>query len=208
MKKSVLTILVIAATFINAKAYDLRDILGSLSTSDIAGAISSTIQNATATTSFSLDELVGIWKYSTPGVSFASDNALQKIGGAAAATAVENKLAPYYKRVGINNLTLTVDNQHNFTMKMKLATLRGTITKDNSGNFTFNFKALSNINIGKVNCMATKSGSLLNLTFDAHRLIEILKKVSAVAKNSTFTSVTNLLSSYDGIYVGVKLKKQ
>lgn len=208
MKRIILSLAIAAMGTIGASAWDLNSVFNSGSLGNILEGVSSTIQNATASNKFTLDELTGTWNYTSPGVQFDSDNSLQRLGGAAAATTIENKLSQYYKKAGVDKLTLTVDENHNFTMKFKHGTLKGTITKSSDDKLEFNFQAFGKINIGKVKCMATKSGSLLNLGFDVKRMISILQKVSAVAKNSSFTQLANLLSKYEGIYAGVKLKKQ
>ncbi len=204
-----------------ASAFDPKDLLnglkglggndttttgGSSSGSGALGALGSLIGNAVANNKFSVDDLVGTWSYTSPAVSFHSDNALKKIGGAGAATAVENKLAPYYQKIGLHKTTLTVDAQHNFTMKLGVATLKGTIEKNDNGDLVFSFAAFGKISLGKVNAHATKAGSTLNLTFDATRLIQIITKVAGALNNSSLNALTTLINSYDGIYMGFKLK--
>lgn len=155
-----------------ASAFDPKDLLnglkglggndttttgGSSSGSGALGALGSLIGNAVANNKFSVDDLVGTWSYTSPAVSFQSDNALKKIGGAGAATAVENKLAPYYQKIGLHKTTLTVDAQHNFTMKLGVATLKGTIEKTDNGDLVFSFAAFGKISLGKVNAQDRKS---------------------------------------------------
>lgn len=192
----------------HANAYDLKDIFNSGSGKDILSDIGAAVRNATSTTDFSLDDMTGNWAYQSPGVIFHSDNTLQNLGGAAASATIESKLAPYYTKAGLQNLTMSVDKDHNFTIKMKYGTLKGSIEKDDKGNMYFNFKAMNRFNFGRIACMATKSGSVLTLAFDAKRMVDILKKISSVSRNETFKSVADLLSKYDGIYVGLKLKQQ
>jgi hypothetical protein len=175
--------------------------------SSLLGSLGQTIQNVTASSSFSLDDIVGTWNYSSPAVAFKSSDVLKNVGGAAVATQIENKLSSYYKKMGLTNVVLTVDSSYNFTMKLKLATLKGTIAKNDDGTLTFNFSAFGTYTLGSVNSIATKSGNQLNITFDAERLISIMQTISKVANNSTINSVMSLISSYDGIYIGFKLKK-
>ena len=121
---------------------------------------------------------------------------------------MEDKLAPYYKTLGLTRTSLTVDAEHNFTMKLGVAQLKGTIEKDDeSGNLIFAFNAFGKVSLGKVSAHATKAGSTLNLTFDATRLVQILTKVAGVLNNATLKAVTDLVNSYDGIYMGFKLKE-
>ena len=175
----------------------------------ILGAIGNFVNNAVANKNFSVDDLVGSWSYTSPAVSFQSDNALKKIGGAGAATAVEDKLEPYYKRLGFNRTSLEVDAEHNFTLKMGVLTLKGTIEKDEEDQMlVFHFNAFGKVSLGSVKANATKAGFTLNLTFDATRLVQILTKVSSVLNSSALNTLTSLLNSYDGIYIGFKLKAE
>ena len=205
-----------ASAPVQCEAQSLKDILGGLAgsaassdstkSSNPLGALGSVLGNVLANDKFTVDDLVGSWSYDSPAVSFESDNALKKIGGAGAVTAVESKLAPYYKTLGLTKTTLTVDAEHNFVMKLGVAQLKGTVEKDEDGSLVFAFNAFGKINLGKVSAHATKVGSTLNLTFDATRLIQILTKVAGVLNNSTLKTVTDLINSYDGIYMGFKLK--
>ena len=223
MKKIIISALALAIAA-SASAFDPKDLLGKLkgdttsttssSSSDdtnsggILGAIGGLISNVTANNKFSVDDIVGTWNYTSPAVSFESDNALMKIGGAGAATAVEEKLSPYYNQLGFNKTVLTVEADHSFTMKLGLLSLKGTIEKDETDNgLVFNFSAFGKISLGQVKALPTPSGSTLNLTFDATRLIEILTKISSTLNISTLKTVTSLLDNYDGIYMGFKLKK-
>ena len=154
-----------------------------------------------------LKDLTGTWNYSSPAVTFKSDNALQKVGGVAAATAIEEKLAPYYKTTGFDAMVLTVADDFTFTMKLRRGTLKGTISKGDDGNLVFAFNAFGKINLGKVSAFAAKSGNTLTLTFDVTKLISLLKTVSSVANIKSLSTLSTLLSSYDGLYAGFKLKR-
>lgn len=171
----------------------------------ILGALGGLINNVAANTKFSVDDLVGTWNYTGPAVSFESANALQKIGGAGAATVVENKLAPYYTKLGFDKAVLTVDKDHNFTMKLGVLTLNGVVEKEGE-QLVFSFNAFKKIPLGKVKANATKSGKQLNVTFDATKFVNMLTKISSKLNISTLNSIGSLLNSYDGIYIGFKFK--
>ncbi len=174
----------------------------------ILGALGSTLGNIIATDKFNVEDLEGTWNYKAPAVAFQSENVLKKAGGAAAATTLENKLAPYYSKLGLTKTTLTVDKDLNFTMKFGVVTLSGTVSKDENNHLVFAFNAFGKVSLGKMTASATKVGDTLNLTFDATKMIQLLTKVAGVLHNSTLDSVTKLLASYDGIYMGFKLTKQ
>ena len=189
MTKHLCTILIgaiIATAARSAHATDFKDIFNNEKLGQIISNIGQTVANATATTKFTVDDLVGTWKYKSPGISFRSESTLANISGAAAATAIEEKLAPYYKRSRMTKVTLTVDKSHNFAIKTTYGTFKGTIEKSSQDDMlVFKFNVLGAVPIGHVNAMATKSDNQLNITFDASRLINILKRLPKVASNTS-----------------------
>ncbi|MDE6207932.1 MAG: DUF4923 family protein [Muribaculaceae bacterium] len=215
--KKVLTLVgaaLLAGSF-SAHAFDPSSILGALkgdststsgSGSGIGDAVGGILGNVLGNSKFSVDDLVGEWDYSAPAVTFSSDDALKKIGGAGASAVVEGKLKPYYEKLKFNKTTLTVDAEHNFELKLGSVPLKGKIEKDDKDELVFNFSAFGKVPLGKVSAHATKAGNTLTLTFDATRLIQILTKLSSVLNISTLDTVSSLLNSYDGIYMGFKLK--
>ena len=174
-------------------------------------AIGSIISNATATTKFEIADLQGTWKYSAPAISFASEDALSQIGGISASAAIESKLAPYYKKLSLTSAEITFDAEGNFEIKLKRGTLKGVATKQgDDGALVFNFQgAITGHEVGSLAARATKSATgELTLTFDASRLIQLVKTISTYANNSTITTISQMLESYDNIYVGAKFKKK
>lgn len=217
MKKSVIcAIMALALAFGQAGAFDLKDLFGKSKTNTetsaddnsdgILGALGSFIGNMTANKNFTVDDIAGQWSYSSPAVSFKSENALKNVGGAAAATAVENKLAPYYKTLGFTRTTLTIAKDHTFSMKMGIIPLKGTVEKTEDGQLEFTFTGITGRSIGKVDAVATKSGSTLNLTFDATKFIKVLTSVAGKLNISTLNTLASLLNGYDGIYMGFSMK--
>lgn len=174
----------------------------------IVGAISGFVNNLISNNNFTVDDLVGTWNYTGPAVSFESDNALNKIGGAAAATAVEDKLAPYYKKLGFTGTSLVVDAEHNFTLKMGVIKLQGTIEINDDKQLEFHLNAFGKVQLGTLKANAAKSGKELKITFEATKLIQVLTKVASALNMSTLNTLSSLLNSYDGIYIGFKLKAE
>lgn len=217
MKKTLIcALMAMTMVFGEARAFDLKDLFGKKdSTTEtsadeksdgILGALGSFIGNMTANKNFTVDDIVGQWSYTAPSVSFKSENALKNVGGAAAATAVENKLAPYYKTLGITRTTLTIAKDHTFSMKMGIIPLKGTVAKTDDGRLEFTFTGITGRSLGKVDAVATKSGSSLNLTFDATKFIKVLTSVAGKLNISTLNTLASLLNGYDGIYMGFRLK--
>ena len=218
MKKLVLILALILSAGIAVNAANPKDILGQLGSAlggssngdgsgSGLGALGGFLNNVLANNNFTIEDLEGNWSYKGPAVSFESDNVLQNIGGAAGATALEGQLEPYYRRLGFNRTSLEVDSLHNFTMKLGLVQLKGTVEKSEDDRLVFNFNAFGRIPLGKVTANATKMGDTLNLTFDATRLINILNKVAGAVNNTTLSTLSNLLASYDGVYIGFKFTR-
>ncbi len=218
MKKLFSILLVTFAFATTAHAFDLKDLLkGSSqssssdsgnSNSSTASAIGNLLGHLLSDDNIETSELVGTWKYSAPAVSFQSENFLQKAGGAAAATSIEDKLSPYYKIAGVDAMELTIEADSTFTMKLKRGTLTGDITKSDDGNFVFNFKVANKINIGKMTTYITLAGNTMNIMFDVSKLASLLSKVGSISGNNTIKGVSTLLNSYDGICAGFKVTKQ
>ncbi len=89
--------------------------------------------------------------------------------------------------------------------------VKGTVERPDSadtadGTLIFNF---GKSKIGRVTTHVTKSATGdLTVTFDASKFVEIVQKVASVSGNSSLQTLSKMLSSYDGIYVGARLKKQ
>lgn len=220
MKKIMLVVLALAGLFSGASAQSLGDIFsrlggqggeGTESTEGQQGgglgdALGSMLGTLTSSNKFAVEDLKGTWTYTSPAVGFGSDNALKKIGGAAASTALEQKLEPYYEKAGLTSVTMTVDDELNFTLGIKKLTLKGTISKDEDNMLVFNFNAFGKVKLGSMKAMATKSGQTLSIVFDATKLMQVLNTVSSVAKLQSLSAINSLLQQYDGLYLGFKMK--
>ncbi|MCH5228404.1 MAG: DUF4923 family protein [Muribaculaceae bacterium] len=204
----------IAMSTVAVNAQGIGDILGSLgkngsdssSGSGVGDILGSVIEGVFTKTNLSLEDLVGEYQATGPAVTFKSENFLQKAGGIAGAATIESKLKPYYEQYGLNNMSLTVDEDANFTMKIKSLSLKGTIVKNDSeeGTFDFKFNVLG-ITLGKFTAYVEKSGKNLNLMFDATKLKSFISAVAKFTGNSMATALGNILDSYDGACIGWKM---
>lgn len=214
MKKSFCFVLsLFVASAIVALPPDIKDILNGLGgksgSSDIGNTIGSVLNGVLSTSKLTVADVTGHWKYVEPAVEFKSDNLLKKAGGAAASSTITSKIKPYYEKVGIQNLELTINDDASFSMNTGKVKLSGTIsTTDNDGQFIFAFKAAGSFSLGKITAYMSKNVSgQLTLTFDASKLISLVDTVAKVSNNSTVQSVSALLNSYDGLTLGFVLKK-
>lgn len=186
------------------KGSDSGESTGSTALSGLKGMVEGLISKNDLTEA----DLAGSWRYSAPAVAFKSDNLLQKAGGAAAAGIITEKLAPFYAKAGITNLTATFKDDQTFTFKINKITLTGTFEKDttsDTGDFIFSFKAAGKIPVGKFKAHVEKVGTKLSITFDASKLITLVNTIAQISGRSTLRSVATMLNSYDGLNCGFEL---
>ncbi|MCM1021449.1 MAG: DUF4923 family protein [Muribaculum sp.] len=213
--KKLFTLVVVALLFVttaSAQSFDLNGLMSKLkptndstkteSQSGLSGLLGK-ISNALKPT-----DITGVWSYAGPAVKFKSDNLLMQAGGAAAGATIKSKLEPYFKKAGLDQTELTIEQDSTFVMKFKKGQLKGNITTGEEGEMIFNFKALGKISIGKMNASVSKlQGNKLELTFDVSKLMKIVNAVSSITGNSTIQGMNKLLQSYDGLEAGFELKK-
>ena len=205
---------------IQAQSLDLRSILNGISggtdstattsestTSKLGNLLGNILSNSKVT----VQDLTGKWSYSAPAVSFKSDNLLQKAGGVAAATALEGKLDPYYRRAGLTAMTLTVEADSTFTMKVGKVSLKGNLepaAEGSDANFVMHFGMGGKLSIASMDAYIEKSGSnQMSLMFDVSKLTTLVDMVASLSGSSAAKGVSSLLKSYDGVCAGFKMTK-
>lgn len=171
---------------------------------DILSGVAKAVIGDKATTSTSI---IGTWQYDGPDCEFESDDLLGKIGGSAATTKINNKLETYFKKLGLTTTsTITFNEDETFTTKLKSKTATGTYKFDSKNKKV----TLTGTTGASVTAYITTTGSSMTLLFDADKLMTGIKTISNYASSlsSTASLVNKLLGSYDGMKVGVKLKKK
>ena len=198
MKKFILAV-VIAVASIGSQAYafDLSSILG-----NAGSAVSGIVDGLLTQSDITVEQMAGTWTATGSAVCFQSENFLQKAGGSAAASTIENKLNPYYKQYGLTGSVLTIESSGKFTLKVKGVSLSGTITKRSDGNFDFAFTAIGSFKIGSIKAYVEKPVSGLNVMFDASKLKTLISAITKITGNSLASTVGSLLDSYQGLCVG------
>ncbi len=183
---------------------------GSSKGGDLLNGIKGAVEEMIGKTNLTAADIAGDWKYSAPAVSFRSDNLLQKAGGAAAAGVIEGKIAPYYKKLGVEKLTASFTAEGEFSIKIGKVTLDGTfepVEGVEGANFVFNIKAGKKLPLGKFNAEVKKTGNKMTLTFDASKLISLLNTVAQISGQGSLKAVASMLNSYEGLNLGFELQK-
>lgn len=211
MKKRICYLCLMALLGISAvSAFDLKDILKGSSSGEgnQAADIINGIVNTLTATKIEYKDLKGNWSYNAPAVSFTSDNLMQKAGGVAASGAIVNKLKPYYAKAGITGMTIEFGADSTFVAKTARLTVRGSVQPLDDSMFKFNIKALGKIPAGSINAYAERQGTNVCLTFDAKKLIKLAETIASLSGNATLKTASDLLNSYEGVNIGVSLKKK
>lgn len=203
-KKFLMAVVAIATVSANGYAFDLSKLSSALSGNET---VSSLINGVISTDNVSVSDIAGTWTYSSPAISFKSSNLLEKAGGTATSTAIESKLSPYFKKAGLEGSKFTFDESGNVTLTLSSGkSIKGTVKQGTTdGTLLFSFSSLGS-KLGSLTAYVTK-GTQLSIMFDVSKLQSLVSAVAKVSNNSTVSSVSTLLSNYEGIYAGFKMSK-
>lgn len=189
------------STSVSANALDLSKLGNALQN----GTVENILNGVISSSNIEVKDLVGTWNYNAPAIEFESDDMLKDAGGIAVTTSIEQKLAPYYTKAGLNNSSIIFTTEGKFTMKFKKGSIKGSVTKSGY-NFIFHFNGISQAKGFDVKAYI-KKGTALEITFDASKLVTLINTISSVTGNATVSSAVKLLNSYEGVYAGFEYKK-
>lgn len=149
-------------------------------------------------------EIAGTWTYTEPAVLFESDNLLTKAGGQLAAQTIAKKLDTYYQKVGIKpgKMTMTFDNNGNFTQTIGSKTQSGTYTVNN-GQVSLTYQGGTKQLVGTTQF----SGNNLVIVMDVTKLLDYVKTAAASINNSQLSQISSLANSVSGMKAGLKFTK-
>lgn len=150
------------------------------------------------------DRIVGTWTYTEPAVVFSSNNVLQNIGGKVASSAIEKQLQQQFEKAGIRkgSMKMTFDKDGNFTQTLGGKTMSGTYTVEDTKivlSYAGDIKQL----VGTTQL----DGNDLLIVMDASKLLKYANTIGTLTGNTTLKSLGNLLGSYNGMELGMKLNK-
>lgn len=183
----------------------------SSSTSDVVSTGSSLLSNLLSgvlgsSSSLSQDDIVGTWNYTSADCVFESENLLAKAGGAVAATKIESEINSQLSKVGIKkgSCSFTFNSDNTYSAKIGGKTISGNYTLDSKNK---KIKMTYLAGLGSMSPRISKSGNQISLLIESDKLLTVLQGVSAISGSSTISTVSSLLSNYDGLYIGMQLSK-
>ncbi len=170
------------------------------------GNVVSALSNLLGTDTLSNETLIGTWNYSEPCIVFESKNILTKLGTSAATGKIESSL-----QKGLNKIGFTKG-------KVKMV-----LNEDKSGNISYNGKGVdvawevkdSNLILTfpitqkSISINVNMNGSALQMAMKADNLISLLNIVTekASAVSTALSSVSSLIKTVDGAFVGLRFEK-
>ena len=163
--------------------------------------------------------IIGTWNYSQPGVKLSSsENALSDITGSALTTTVQQKIAPYYEKVGIKPgiCKFVINEDGTFSSTFGQRTFSGTYTFDPKTNaLTLKYGGTkpstiaeveaSLFNLGAIPAYAYLNGEKLQIVFPMDKLLNVVTTLGSSVESLSI--VTELLKNYDSIKVGFEFSK-
>lgn len=224
MNKTILAAALSLAAFLPAPAaaqsFNLSDLLGKVAGSlgdskgKEGGVVSDLLDGVFTKEKLTVEDIAGEWQSSGAAVDFRSENFLKKAGGTAAASALEAKINPYFKKYGFDKSVITIGKDGTIAITFGKSVLRGTITpngdKRYAGNFIVKFKALGVMSLGEYDTYVALVDNPLNGTkqlkimFDAQKMVAMMRCVAAISKSSIARSVVSAIESYEGVCVGFR----
>lgn len=167
--------------------------------------------------------LEGTWEYTGTACVLESNEALANIGGTVATAKIEEKLDGYLGRVGVKEgvCSFTFIGNDSCVVKMGGRELGGRYLLD-AQEKTIKFTFYGRLNFST---HVAYNVSSMNIVFNADKLLSLVQTVtskvssttgslgeggtdsSLSAASSTLGTISSLLNNYDGMMLGVKLKK-
>lgn len=194
MKKLICIIALFCAVTVQTNAQDWKSILSG---------VAKAVVGDKATTQSSL---IGTWSYVGPDCQFESDNILTQTGGEVAASKVEEKMKSVYKKVGLNTIQYTFNEDSTCSYIIKGKTINGT--------YTFDPEAKTVTIKGRLGMRTTAHivtlGNNMSFVFNADKIMSVLKTITGAASkvNSTASTINSIAKQFDGMMVGFELEKQ
>ncbi len=161
-------------------------------------------------TGFSLFNLKGDWKYTGVAVELNSDDPLMVLGGSAIQDKIETRLDKELqsRKISMQTIVLSFDGQEHFSV------LNTQNKRTISGHYSYDKdKKVITLSVPKtkanVPLFISGTTSTLQLMCSADKLIDLTETLGKkVEKDSNIGLILKVASQFDGMKIGLKLKKQ
>lgn len=186
-----------------ASAQSLGDILKKVTGNETVKNVVETVTGTTLPV-----DVKGTWTYSGTAVKFESEDLLKSTAASLAASQVEDKLDSYIAKVGIKagTFSFTFNEDKTFSATVKGKSFNGTYTISEDYK-TMSLQFGKTIGLKPFTATISATSSQLDLLFQADKLLELLGKLTSTSSNSTLKTIGSLVNQYDGMMLGLELKK-
>ena len=206
VKRMVFVALLAVVPNLQAAAQDWKSIL--------KGVASAVEEKASEKIAEKIDTLMitGAWNYVRPDIKLESDDLLSKAGSEIAAKKAEEQLLDVLTKIGINeNTVFTFNADSTYAMRTDKRTFQGTYSLNKQTREVVLTSRLKVQFTAEIDQKILKPNEM-TIRFKAEKLMALVKHVSGtLAQKSTNKSVAlvnSLLNKYDGLKLGVELKRQ
>lgn len=216
----------------NALNRVVEDVVDNVTSSDDNGVLGNVLGSLLGqAVTLSEETLQGTWEYEGVACVLESENALADIGGTVVTSTVEEKLDGYLSKVGVApgtcSFTFLQNDSCVFTVAGRGISGKYTLNAEEKKiNFHFVYDRMT------IRTHVAYNVTSMNIIFDADKLLNLIKNVTSGISNgaagigemasgqqttlgtstagisSTLSTVGALLNNYDGMMLGMKLKKQ
>jgi hypothetical protein len=206
MKRTISIILMAGALCLagqTASAQSLGDILKKVTGNETVKNVVETVTGTTLPV-----DVKGTWTYSGTAVKFESDDLLKSTAASLAASQVEDKLDSYASNIGIKagTFSFTFNEDKTFSATVKGKSFNGTYTVSEDYK-TMSLQFGKAIGLKPFTATISATSGQLDLLFQADKLLELLGKLTSTSSNSTLKTIGSLVNQYDGMMLGLELKK-
>ena len=206
MKRTISIILMAGALCLagqTASAQSLGDILKKVTGNETVKNVVETVTGTTLPV-----DVKGTWTYSGTAVKFESDDLLKSTAASLAASQVEDKLDSYAANIGIKagTFSFTFNEDKTFSATVKGKSFNGTYTVSEDYK-TISLQFGKAIGLKPFTATISATSGQLDLLFQADKLLELLVKLTSTSSNSTLKTIGSLVNQYDGMMLGLELKK-
>ena len=206
MKRTISIILMAGALCLagqTASAQSLGDILKKVTGNETVKNVVETVTGTTLPV-----DVKGTWTYSGTAVKFESEDLLKSTAASLAASQVEDKLDSYVAKVGIKagTFSFTFNEDKTFSATVKGKSFNGTYTISEDYK-TMSLQFGKTIGLKPFTATISATSGQLDLLFQADKLLELLGKLTSTSSNSTLKTIGSLVNQYDGMMLGLELKK-
>lgn len=152
-------------------------------------------------------DLVGTWAYQGSDCVFESENFLMKAGGEVAAAKIETKVNEAMGKVGIapGRCSFVFNEDKTYALNVGSRTVMSGQYALDAENKKLTMTYLAGL--GTMTPNVVKNGGTISILYEADKMLAIAQKLAALSGNSSLQTLSSLASSYDGMMIGLELKK-